>query len=284
MNNPKKYHCIPQMLLKRFADSNGKLHWYNKEMKKINHSSPKNVFVEKNLYTLNRLDGEDSKYEIERGLAPLEGAISALLDEITLCIQDEQMPILTKEAKDSLLYFLVSLTRRTLKAREVISERGTKTRCELLGAFDQEQLPVSDEIRARFENPELGKKESEDAWRRSIKPVPEDIKNSELHKLLHTKQMKFGIFQDKKSDFIIGSLPFVKTRPELELTHEEATICFPVSSKIIICFGPYSKLKPVLLLHDAFVKDINRRMFEQSETIAGHSRDLIMAVIECRKT
>ena len=284
MNNPKRHHYIPQMLLRRFADDSGKLYWYNKNEGTVKYSSPKNVFLEKNLYSLNRLDGENSKYEIERQLALLEGDISDLLDEITSCIQYEQTPILAREAKINLLCFLVALSRRTPKAREVILALGQITRRELLDASDQEQRPVSEEIRVRYEDPEKGRGESGDAWRRSIKLAQEDPKSSDLYKLLQTKQMKFGIIQDKENDFIVGSLPFVKLRPELILTDEEASICFPVSSKIIICFGPYSKQDSVLLLHDAFVKDINRRMFEQSETIAGNSKNLITTVVENRKT
>ena len=44
-------------------------------------SSIKNVFIEKNLYPLNRLDGEDGKYEAESELALWESDISELLDE-----------------------------------------------------------------------------------------------------------------------------------------------------------------------------------------------------------
>ena len=39
----------------------------------------------------------NGKYEIENQLALSEGDISKLLNEITLCIQDEQTPILTSE-------------------------------------------------------------------------------------------------------------------------------------------------------------------------------------------
>lgn len=267
------------MLLNRFADDSGKLYWHNKNERTVNYSSPKKVFVEKNLYSLNRLDGENNKYEIERELALLEGDISELLDEITSCIRDEQTPVLTNEAKVELLCFLVALARRGPKAREVILARGPETRCELIAAFDQAQLPVSDEIRARFEDPENGKMESEDAWRRSIKFALEDVKSSELYRVLQKKQMKFGVIQNTENDFIIGDLPLVKLRPELKLSDEEASICFPVSSEIIICFGSYSKQDSVLLLHDAFVKDINKRMFEQSETIAGKSMNLITRVV-----
>ena len=279
MNNPKRHHHIPQMLLKRFTDDSGKLYWHNKNERAVNYSSPKNVFVENNLYSLNRLDGENNKYEIERELALLESDISELLDEITSCIRDEQTPILTNEAQVELLCFLVASARRAPKAREVILARGPETRCELIAAFDQAQLPVGDEIRERYEDPENGKMESEDAWRRSIKSALEDIKSSELYRVLQTKQMKFGVIQNTENDFIIGDLPFVKLRPELKLSDEEASISFPVSSEIIICFGSYSKQDSVLLLHDAFVKDINKRMFEQSGTIAGNSEVLIRRII-----
>ncbi len=53
-NDPKRHHYIPQFLLKNFLDDSGRFWVFDKKKGKLHQGTPRNTFVEKNLYrTLN---------------------------------------------------------------------------------------------------------------------------------------------------------------------------------------------------------------------------------------
>ena len=65
---PKIQHYVPQFLLRRFVDAEGKLHVFDKrESKQFHTTNVRNVAAEKALYVLTMPSGQT---------APLEGFLS----------------------------------------------------------------------------------------------------------------------------------------------------------------------------------------------------------------
>ena len=80
-SRPKWHHYVPELLLKEFTDNNEKLHFcilrssdgvvINPRERVINSTSPKNLFVETQLYTQYD-DHEEKDTSIENSLSSLE--------------------------------------------------------------------------------------------------------------------------------------------------------------------------------------------------------------------
>lgn len=106
MNIPKKHHYIPQSILNRFCDKDGKLFTFNKKMGKLGKKRyPTAVCYEENLHTLVH-DGE--KYiEIEKFYSTIESQFLELFRKIDEFFEN---PIDTNELKnDDNIFKIISL-------------------------------------------------------------------------------------------------------------------------------------------------------------------------------
>ncbi len=65
MNIPKRHHYVPQMLLRRFCDENGKLWLFNKKAPQlgVTFASPEAAFFQKHFYSLNENGVRDVSLE-----------------------------------------------------------------------------------------------------------------------------------------------------------------------------------------------------------------------------
>lgn len=81
-NKPKSHHFVPQCLLRKFCDKDGKLHSYNKVHRKMNKpsGSAKSICSENHLYTL--IHGADEMYDIEMFYSQIESSFSSLIKEV----------------------------------------------------------------------------------------------------------------------------------------------------------------------------------------------------------
>lgn len=81
MSNPVKHHYIPQSILRRFCDSDGQLHTFNKEAgKRGRKKHPAAVCYEEHLHTL--IHGDERFTEIENLYSGIEDQLIQLLKDI----------------------------------------------------------------------------------------------------------------------------------------------------------------------------------------------------------
>jgi hypothetical protein len=83
-NKPKRQHYLPVFYLKGFLnDKNEKLNVLNQKTGEEFKLLPKNIALEKNLYTLeNDINSDVDKYCIENLLSNFEGLVAPIINEI----------------------------------------------------------------------------------------------------------------------------------------------------------------------------------------------------------
>ena len=81
VSNPKRHHYVPKMLLQNFTDDNGRLYVFDRRLpeKGVRISSPKQAFVENNMYLQYAYGGGEKDYSIEHSLSQLEGYASLVI-------------------------------------------------------------------------------------------------------------------------------------------------------------------------------------------------------------
>ena len=94
MNKPKRQHFNAEMLQRRFTDEEGRLYFYDKRFpeKGIRRSIPKNLFVEKYLYTLH-LDSGEKDFSGEGKLSRLEGEANKIIEKLSVRLALEKLRI-----------------------------------------------------------------------------------------------------------------------------------------------------------------------------------------------
>ena len=120
MSKPKRQHSIAQMHSKRFADPNGILYVFDRRFphKGIQKRTPRNLFVERDLYTQVDDDGtKDVSVETEF-LARLESEASPVLEKIVTAARRGHPPNLSPVEKDIWVKFSYIQFKRVPETRE----------------------------------------------------------------------------------------------------------------------------------------------------------------------
>jgi hypothetical protein len=97
-NIPKYHHFVPQMLLRRFTDANGKFSVYIKVANKIVPGTPESQFGQTHFHTVETSTGEKDT-SAEGRLSELEGAANLVIEKIVAAARLGQTPSLTPEEK-----------------------------------------------------------------------------------------------------------------------------------------------------------------------------------------
>ena len=135
MSRPKNHHYIPQMLLKRFTNQEGKLYVYDRchPEKGIQKKDPRKTFVRRHLYTQVEEDGtRDVSVETEF-LARLESDASPVIEKIVYAARRGVPPNLSSDEKDIWVKFFYNLFVRVPETREKYKE---EIRQEILREID----------------------------------------------------------------------------------------------------------------------------------------------------
>ncbi len=119
----KRQHYVPEVILRRFTDDNGKLYVFMKDhpCKGIFWTTPKNVFAETHLYSQNTFDG-GRDYRVERFLAYIEDRVSPILNRIVESSLSKNVPKLKVEEKEFLDIFYYTQIKRTPDALDSLPD------------------------------------------------------------------------------------------------------------------------------------------------------------------
>ena len=137
MNQPKRHHYIPVMLLNRFTDDDGGLWLCRRAGKetKIQLVSPKNAFVEGHLYT--KRDGSGNPdMSVEAGLSAVEGDASPVIDRIVDHSLAGHCPCLSALDRQNLVQFMICLRRRDPGNRQWVEKTLDPLMAEFLDRFE----------------------------------------------------------------------------------------------------------------------------------------------------
>ena len=280
MSKPKRHHYIPQMLSKRFADRDGILYVFDKRFphKGVQKRTPRNLFVEGDLYTqLDEKGIKDVSVETEF-LAPLDGKANPVIAKIVSAARRGNPPNLSPDEKDFWMKFSYIQFKRVPERREKHKEeifQEVRREIDFIGQF----RPFSDSELSILEDDE----KMERLWRNiSIQSVQEPL-SKEGAEIFLEKRIGVAVIRNPKPkrSFVIGSNPVVQmSHPErFHLADPTAELWLPLARDVAVspCPGESDR---VVSANDRHIRAINRIVFEQSTVIAGCSRDLIESVRE----
>ena len=214
MSKPKRHHYIAQMHSKRFADSGGILHVFDKRFpqKGIQKRTPKNLFVERDFYTQVDAKGtKDVSVETEF-LARLESEASLVIEKIVSAGRRGNFPDLSPDEREILKTFFFTQFSRVPNTQDRATD---EVRQMILARIDfaGQSRPLNDL--------ELSVQNSSEAMERHL--MNGRIQNlqmapsPEVSELLAKMGIVVAVIEELKPErsFIIGSSPVV------QLSHSE---------------------------------------------------------------
>ena len=121
MSKPKSQHIVPQSLLRNFTDGRGFPHCFDKNRDNVYKAKPQNVFVQKDLYTIETRSGI-KEYKVEAGLSQLEGFFERVMAKVIDAARAGRRPDVSDHELDVIRYFLPIQSRRTRTTWTMLSE------------------------------------------------------------------------------------------------------------------------------------------------------------------
>lgn len=97
---PRRQHDVPEMLLKRFTNDDGKFYVFDKSKpeKGIQYVTPYGAFWEPHFYTSRTADGEKDT-SLESYYSKLESDTDPIIEKIVCAVRNSEKPNLTEEEK-----------------------------------------------------------------------------------------------------------------------------------------------------------------------------------------
>ncbi|MDE0332846.1 MAG: DUF4238 domain-containing protein [Nitrospinae bacterium] len=282
MQEPKGQHFIPEMLLCRFTDENGKLYCFRKDSPdKVFESTPKNAFKKRHLHTQFNEHGEKD-FSVETELSKLEGQADEAIEKIIQAARLGRPPSLTSNEKKVWDNFLGRQWVRTLKHRDEMQNPAFIA--EALTNFENDVRPLTDDEREKFNDPKEQPRLMKNIWARNVVGTP----NPELIEILEKKGVEIRKILSPKWSFIIGSYPILI----VHVTQSEGTdirdtnvgVLLPISHDVIVTAAfSHGEERFVEIDEMLEIRQINKAIFNQSDMIAGRSRELIESLAGVRK-
>ena len=278
MSKPKRHHYIAQMHSKRFADPDGILYVFDKRFpqKGIQKRTPRNLFVEGDFYTqFDDKGAKDVSVETEF-LAPLEGKVSPVIEKIVNAARRGSPPNLSPDEKDiwvaySYIQFKRVPERREKHKEEIFQE--IRREIDFIGRvrpFTDRELSILDD-----------EETMERLWRNSSVQSVQQPLSEEGAEILLEKRIGVTVIRKPKPrrSFVIGSNPVVRmSHPERShLADPTVALWLPLARDVAVTPCPGERDK-VFSANDRHIRAINKGIFQQSEVIAGCSRELIELV------
>lgn len=280
MSIPIRQHYIPRMLLKRFVDRDGKLHFFTNHApdKGVLASTPENLFLQKHLYTqVDEVGTKDASVETSF-LANLEGKADPIVEKIVSAARRGDTPNLSVAEKEVWVEFTYIQFKRVPERREKNKEEiFEEIRREI--DFIRQFRRISDHELSILDDEET----MERLWRNiSIQSVQQPL-SREGAEIFLEKRIGVAVIRkpNPKRSFIVGSNPVVKmSNPgRSHLADPTVELWLPLARDVAVSPCPGERDK-VIYANDRHIREINKSISQQSTVIAGCSREIIESVLD----
>lgn len=281
---PKRQHFIAQMLLRRFADENGKLFFFSKNFpaKGVLATTPRNLFCQNHIYTAEDKHGA-MDVGLERSYAELEGLANGVIEKIVMSARRGGKPHLTAEERGIWDFFFYNQWKRVpdFHLKFLATEQFNFKLKEAGAAFAANVRPFTPSEERELQDP---------VWQERVK------QNAKIHALtrasprilafLKGKGLGIAVIRNADKSFVIGSFPVVKlAHPGREHPADPTVeIWLPIAHDVAVSPAPVPSSEELLVeIHDdSPVRAINAAIFRQSTAIAGRSQKLIASLVRSR--
>lgn len=279
MNAPKKHHYVPQLVLRRFCDGDGKLWLFNKKAPHLGvHSgSPESVFYETHLYSLRENGVRDSS--LETYFSELESSVAGVIEKLCSSGRLGFQPRLTAPEKrvwDEFMWFQWKRTPDSLTS--TLSDFDFDRRLEdAIEEFEDQVRPITNLERENILS--LPKKKE---LRENVRVKVMGHPGFNAQEVLENTGLAVAVVRKPNKSFVIGSRPVLKLTPpgETRLGQAGVEAWLPIAHDVAICVIPGKGNEVVLTLDDdRKLRDFNRTVLGQSTMIAGRSEALVKSLV-----
>lgn len=277
MSKKVRSHYIPQCVLRRFSDANGKLHVHDKDRpgKGCFATGPNNLFVEKRLYGLSDRSKEADKNQLEVLASRYEAGFDDLVKKIETSISNHRLPRIHEDGPNKRFlssYFAFSIIRTPQKKKDMQVSIPDMTET-LLNDYERDTGKTLDkETREKITLPDNLETMGNDGYIRANIDTLLGKKMLKTRELLLQKDLRIVRVTDR-SALVIGDAVFVRSPEGIDLREPNAEIIFPVSGKLALAWGPFNDRWELPIGRDT-VRKINESMFRHSRVIASRAERL----------
>ena len=273
-NRPKRHHFVPEMILHRFTDEDGKLHLFNRKAatKGVISVTPKNAFSETHLYS-EILDDGSRNPDLEERLAVLEGAAARVVEKIVVSARAGEPPQLTDEEHNIWTdFFILQWSRAPDVSALATTPEEFNERFDSIVRELKENQP--DEIQAihDLEDPDTRRK-----LIHNVKCDAVELPKPRIKALLMKRGLGVARIVSPTKSFIVASLPMavISFGDGDSLLANGSEVWWPIASDVAIGLGSQRHRSDLFTISDhALVRRLNMLLARQSTMFASRSKSL----------
>jgi hypothetical protein len=276
---PKRHHYVPEFLQRRFVNDAGNLYVFNRERPErgVFQTTPKNVFVEKDLYT--RFDADGSKdAAVEQAFNSLETFANDLIERFVSSVRVGVAPQLNAAEKSAWDDFFFLQTKRVPEFHDqyVVNYGFEEELDRVIRQYERDVRVLTDDERAQLRDP----KEIE-RLRRNTKLIALTKPGELVRGALAQKGLALAHIQDSRKSFVLGSSPVVKLnhpdRPHL--SDDSVEVWLPIASDIAISPSPeVGVVRRIPVTEERHIRSINLAIARQSRIVAARDEALVRSI------
>jgi hypothetical protein len=283
MSTPKRHHFVPQVLLRSFANADGTLFAFDKDLphEGIRRRSPSMVLREWYLYTSVKADGTRDHSQEQR-YSRLETLVRPVLDKIIVAARNRRVPKLQIVEKRTWDIFLYEQWRRVPEIHQnLYSEADWQRQIEAAVQDATASLgrPLSADERAQ-----IASFRDTPRFRHSVLVGALGRRSQRVVGVLHNRGLVVGVAPTGRS-FVIGSKPTVRfsSPTSTRLDDPDVEFWLPIAHDVIVSPGPADPSSERLFVLDtAMVRKVNRVSWRQSTKVVAKSERLLASLLSQR--
>lgn len=289
MNEPKKHHFVPEVLLKNFTDENNWLYFYDRRFKRneVCRQKPSEIFYKKHLNTYRESIEGLPKYDLEEKYSKIETNIEPVFKKIFEKVRSDNLPEFTSNELSALVKFIYAQYRRVPDLHEEYYTDQNFNNV-VLEEFEQipEEHPHKEEIK-KIHKKIMTEEIYRNFFKQKVKVKSQQISTGKVEKFLRSRGIVYAFINNKNKSFIIGSRPVLMMHAiSQHHDHENQNeIWLPLSSDIALCFAPIIKQKSFIfeMSDNRDIRYFNETIYNQSNIIASRSNRLVASISRTKK-
>lgn len=271
LNRPKRHHFIPQMMLRHFADNDGKLWFWRRDFAKgdARKTNTQNLFVERDLYTFTTPDGTKD-FALETFFSQLEGAGAKFISRLADIIRRGETPALDDNAWEFWGQFFYYRLKRTPGAIAFFAQQMNFD--EMIDTTYQKVKSVRAATGGDADEQDLREKIRQNAIVTAQRAPPSD----EVLALFATLGLAIYKVTDPAKSFIVGDVPGATAKfrtPNRQWSHP--TLFLPLTWDIALGQLQGGRKVEIIEVDRDQVRLMNIATTARSCVIAGRSSALI---------
>jgi hypothetical protein len=269
------------MLLRRFAGSDGKLYFFNKRLraKGVLKSSPKDLFVQRDLYSFLNSDGSRDM-ALEKYYAEIEGRANQIIEKIISSSKAGRVPQLSRTEKFEWDNYVYRQWTRVPDLQIETLANFDECLAESITEFETKYRPLTEAERISLQNPETIARLKQNSRVQALGSPP-----GLAVQALNQRGLVIAEIKRPKESFVVGSFPVAKlTYPgRTHLLDPTVEVWLPISSNIAVCSAGSTRDEKLVQLTDSrVIHAVNKAIYKQSSVIAGVSQKLIASLAKVR--